>query len=353
MFSKPISNGKIRLAIILIFLLSSYLYADETLHPANDQISIEYSLSSTNIILGDTLTASWTLVNNSGDTLNNLYWVDNFPLQMPVISYQILISGNEIGDYFFDSFTNHLFLSYDTFRWVIDEPSDGYPFNYKIDPSDSVELTYKVVCQDTGSFVLPFHSLCFDNGTHGSYTVADSINVIVSLSSNLGIIAGTITNTNGNPITNAEITIIENGRSRFSGYDGTYVFDNLEPGVYSLSVSHFSYIDTTLAGIEVNANETTICDIVLQPATLLYVPGDVNGDEVVIGSDVTYAVNFFRGIGQPPPDSVWIESTESWLYAAADANGSCSFIGSDVTFLVGYFRGIHTEVLYCPLAPPQ
>ncbi|MCD6162895.1 MAG: hypothetical protein J7K40_10845, partial [candidate division Zixibacteria bacterium] len=33
------------------------------------------------------------------------------------------------------------------------------------------------------------------------------------------------------------------------------------------------------------------------------VAGDVNGDGMVIGSDVIYAINYFRGSGPPPPDS--------------------------------------------------
>ena len=82
-----------------------------------------------------------------------------------------------------------------------------------------------------------------------------------------------------------------------------------------------------------------------------YMPGDVNGSGNVIGSDVTYLVNFFRG-GDPPPDSCWNESENGWLYAAADCNGDCHVIGSDVTFLVNYFRGTQPAILWCPQVPP-
>lgn len=84
-----------------------------------------------------------------------------------------------------------------------------------------------------------------------------------------------------------------------------------------------------------------------------YVPGDANGDRNVIGSDVTFLVNFFRGTGTPPPDSCWNDLLSEWLYSGADVNGDCRVIGSDVTFLVNYFRSIQTEILWCPETPPM
>jgi len=58
-------------------------------------------------------------------------------------------------------------------------------------------------------------------------------------------------------------------------------------------------------------------------------PGDANGDGSLIGSDVTYMINFFRGIN-PAPDPLMV----------GDANGDCQVTSPDVTYLVRYFRGI-------------
>lgn len=84
-----------------------------------------------------------------------------------------------------------------------------------------------------------------------------------------------------------------------------------------------------------------------------YVPGDINGDGGVIGSDVTYGVRYFKGIGNPPPDSCWNDSTNSWLYAAGDVNGNCGFTGSDITYLVSFFKGINPPPQWCPQTPPS
>jgi len=58
-------------------------------------------------------------------------------------------------------------------------------------------------------------------------------------------------------------------------------------------------------------------------------PGDVNGDGSVIGSDVTYLVNCFRGLADIPDPRL-----------SGDANADCQLVGSDVTYLVNYFRGL-------------
>ncbi|MCD6162648.1 MAG: hypothetical protein J7K40_09580 [candidate division Zixibacteria bacterium] len=77
-----------------------------------------------------------------------------------------------------------------------------------------------------------------------------------------------------------------------------------------------------------------------------YLPGDANmynaiWAPTVLGNDVTYLVNFFRGRLTSPPcllDGFW---------CSADINGDCQIVGSDVIRLVNYFRG-SSDVEYCP-----
>jgi hypothetical protein len=84
----------------------------------------------------------------------------------------------------------------------------------------------------------------------------------------------------------------------------------------------------------------------------VYLPGDINSDSSVLGGDVTFAVRFFKGLGNQPPDSCYLDSTGSYLYVAGDINGNCEFRGSDVTRLVAYFKGT-AEMSYCHFfAPP-
>ena len=76
-----------------------------------------------------------------------------------------------------------------------------------------------------------------------------------------------------------------------------------------------------------------------------YLPGDVNmyngtWPPASIGGDVTYLVNYFRGI------ETSISCLLGDFWCSADANGDCNIIGSDVTRLVNYFRG-QADLLYC------
>ncbi len=90
--------------------------------------------------------------------------------------------------------------------------------------------------------------------------------------------------------------------------------------------------------------------------TFDYLPGDANmfagsWPPSVLGADVTYLVNYFRGLAAPC--YMYNPSlTSPYFYASADANGDCSVIGSDVTFIVNYFRGLAT-ITYCPNYPPN
>jgi len=76
-----------------------------------------------------------------------------------------------------------------------------------------------------------------------------------------------------------------------------------------------------------------------------YLIGDISGDNQRIGGDVTYGVRYFKGIGNPPPDSCFMDSTSAYIYVAGDCNGNCEFRGSDITRLVSYFKG--TASLSC------
>jgi hypothetical protein len=81
-----------------------------------------------------------------------------------------------------------------------------------------------------------------------------------------------------------------------------------------------------------------------------YLPGDINGDGLRLGSDVTYGVRYFKSLGPQPPDSCFMDSTGTYLYVAGDVNGNCEFRGADITRLVAYFKGI-AILSYCHFFP--
>jgi hypothetical protein len=100
----------------------------------------------------------------------------------------------------------------------------------------------------------------------------------------------------------------------------------VENGVLWQTVEHDS---TTKCYVEVSIAANSVTTVSIQVDNSVFLPGDANGDGLLIGSDVTYLVQYFAG-RNPSPDP----------YYAGDANGDCELLGSDVTYLVNYFRNI-------------
>jgi len=84
---------------------------------------------------------------------------------------------------------------------------------------------------------------------------------------------------------------------------------------------------------------------------MIYPAADANGSETFNGLDVTYSVNFLKGIGDPPPDACDCYP-HGMIYPAADANGNCAFNGLDVTFSVNYLKGLGGAPQGCTDCPP-
>ncbi|MCD6162507.1 MAG: hypothetical protein J7K40_08860 [candidate division Zixibacteria bacterium] len=166
-----------------------------------------------------------------------------------------------------------------------------------------------------------------------------------------GSIAGTVLDEMGYPIEDCYITAIPSSIDDSTDAIGSYFLDSLIVGTYDVLFSHEVYRDTVVAGVSVLNRQVTILDMVMKfPCD--YVPGDINGDDIVIGGDITYGVRYLKGIGQPPPDSCYNGYTDEWLYAAADVNGDCIFMGSDIIYLVEYFKGNNPPPQFCPQTPP-
>ncbi|MCP4580397.1 MAG: hypothetical protein GY839_02175 [candidate division Zixibacteria bacterium] len=118
--------------------------------------------------------------------------------------------------------------------------------------------------------------------------------------------------------------------------------------IYDLDFGQMYYFRVT--AIDNQSNESPFSNEVSAsiPGIQAYLPGDANMSNgfwppLVVGSDVTHLVNYFRTLSVPCP--------LSGFYCSADINGDCSVFGSDVTRLVNYFRG-SVDISYCPVYEP-
>jgi hypothetical protein len=80
-----------------------------------------------------------------------------------------------------------------------------------------------------------------------------------------------------------------------------------------------------------------------------YVVGDVNGNHIFNGIDVTYGVGYFKG-GPVPPYTCECSPGNTW-FVGGDVNASCNFNGIDITYMVSYFKG-GALCRPCPSCPP-
>jgi hypothetical protein len=162
----------------------------------------------------------------------------------------------------------------------------------------------------------------------------------------MGSIGGTVTDASTtDPIENVHVTAEGTTVEAYTDINGDYLMSDLEEGDYDITFSHADYNDTTVSTVTVTGNQTTTLDVAMSaPEGYQYVAGDANmyvgqWPPQVIGGDVTFLVNYFRGVVQP--------CLLGGFYCSGDANGDCQVIGSDVTRMVNYFRGI-IGILPCP-----
>jgi plastocyanin len=121
---------------------------------------------------------------------------------------------------------------------------------------------------------------------------------------------------------------------------GFYIRQMSNPGDFPY---HCDVISLMHGILHVNDTTTT--------PSCVYLPGDISGDHQRLGADVTYGVRYFKGIGNRPPDSCFMDSTSAYLYVSGDVNGNCEFRGSDITRLVSYFKG-SASLGSCHFFPP-
>jgi hypothetical protein len=124
----------------------------------------------------------------------------------------------------------------------------------------------------------------------------------------------------------------------------------LAAGLYDILFSHDNYDDTTCINVAVTPGDTTVQDMQMVLSGCDYVVGDVNGSDNYNGLDITYGVNFFK-FGTPTPQCTDCPLCEGWYYCG-DVNGSCNYNGLDITYGVNYFKFGSPGPAPCGDCPP-
>ncbi|MCP4584011.1 MAG: Omp28-related outer membrane protein [candidate division Zixibacteria bacterium] len=292
------------------------------------------------------------------------------------------LAVNDFDSYFLNPFA--LISPYDdttladcipVFNWhPSDDPDSGYAISYEVEISSSPIFTTPFLSgpvSDT-SWQIP---VCLYNDStyywrvrasndHAPESYSDDVFVFTIDEGEVEVTPSEIivVEIYADDSTQAEFSIFNNSYlslsytlsdsgSIISFPEDTGLLDTMETDSVTVNISSLGliggvYIDTIY--IQTTHPQTTFLKI---PVTvnvvegLAYLPGDVNmfngaWPPTVIGGDVTFLVNYFRG--QETSQACLVDG----FWCSADANGDCMVIGSDVTKMVNYFRGT-TSITYC------
>ncbi len=115
-----------------------------------------------------------------------------------------------------------------------------------------------------------------------------------------GTIYGVVTDFDtGVPVKNVMVTLLPGSWTALTGVDGTYQFEDLKPGQYSLSVLKTGYVDLNDSHIiELASGENVRHDVLMRKIQVLPRITDMNGNEIAVldfGTDQnTMAFNIYN-----------------------------------------------------------
>ncbi len=140
-----------------------------------------------------------------------------------------------------------------------------------------------------------------------------------------GLISGTVIDVDSLPIADAEVVLSNHAQRDTTDALGNFQINNIEPGFYSLTISHPVYGDTTLTDVMINIAGIKSKIIMLGCD---YVAGDADGSKLVNISDAVALITYIFA-GGPAPDPV----------EAGDADCSGTVNISDAVYLITYIFG--------------
>jgi len=163
--------------LLFTFFFTSSLWGQETVYPENYDVFVTYMTSASIVEIGSALIITRTVTNNESFPLANLYLSENLPPELEMDSYSLNIDGIEIPFAYVGPLEDEIIAGYNTFYWMIDEPTIEDPLNLQLGPEETLNLEYRLTCAVSGSYSLIFHTTCFYGNGTGLFAMGDSSSV--------------------------------------------------------------------------------------------------------------------------------------------------------------------------------
>ncbi len=162
-----------------LILFSSTSYGQDTLYPSGYDITCDHGLSATYLGISDTLVITWTIANNEDFVLSGLYLAENLPFEFDIISSHMTIDNQPISFFYSGALPDQVISGYNTYRWVIDLPGEPEVSENTLGAGQTLSLRYGAICETPGSYIMPFHTVCFYGNGSGFFTTPDTLFVLV------------------------------------------------------------------------------------------------------------------------------------------------------------------------------
>jgi len=210
-------------------------------------------------------------------------------------------------------------------------------------------ITYNLICLNSASegagILCAAGDYIIENNTiYSNSATTSGGGILLKVQANVQIdhtiIWGNVPNEIDSGFSNDDLSIaysdIQGGWEGLGNIDCDPLFCNLDEGNYYL-------IDTSCC-IGSGEEGQNIGAYGIGCYAVDYLIGDVNmaygqWPPVVVEADITYLLNYFRSASS--------SCLLGGFYCSADINGDCIIIGSDLTRLVNCFRGLY-DISYCP-----
>jgi len=310
-------------------------------------------------VLADTKNAL-PLSDSSGNSEKRIHWAFNLQGEpaMPI--------WTDTPESLYVTIPDTFFTHKQCTIWVEDSESAAVESSY-VCLIESDELYYRDFTDSDGCLIFDD----FPEVSAGSLSVCatkhnylPSISYLTVIDSLFSSLEGRVVDTSGTAVESAYVSVkIDASNTLYDWTDeyGCFDIDNIyvDSLQETYEVVFFDLYDwrkdTT---VTFTYNQTTDLDTVAfyeetDAYSCSYVPGDVDDNGFVQGSDYTYLLNFLYYGGDPPPVSCWYYPGHRWLYSAADANGDCVVTGGDLTWLIQFFTQGGDPPDFCDETPPE
>lgn len=171
---------KFVITILLLMPVGGLATADD-IYPGIGSVNCLYSVSTDQLLIGDTLYISRSIVNNGSGPVEGLYLSDNFSEPFEIVEYSIAVNGQPLTPLREESIPDLIFPGYVNYCWTIDTLGDGDISGY-LYPDDSLSLEIKLICHEIGQYQLPLRTSVFQYNSQSYFSTAPSYSVEVVLS---------------------------------------------------------------------------------------------------------------------------------------------------------------------------